>query len=345
MRVRLVQISLRPSGKLARREEVLDCTELRIGRGTGNELQLSGLALGQNHARVEQHLDGCYIQPLDRNSVLVNGKRIEGDVPLTPGDTARLASFEVRVVEPSGDEDLALEVEQVVREQDALAELEQRTQLGIERGMSSRRLWSWLAVLAVVVGCLLVPLFTPWKSSWSSGEISRKHANIADNCEACHSAFTAAPDQKCLTCHFDVESHAAATIRLAGLDDTRCASCHLEHDGPQGLAALEDELCVSCHEGLSGQLEDVRVGDASDFAANHPEFKMYLLEAGERPLPGESYARTAVAQEWSLELRETSGVRYDHHLHVVAILDKWSPGDAETLCDSCHELDAGEALG
>ena len=327
MRVRLVQITVRPNGKQAQREDHLECNAVRIGRAPGNEIELSGLAVAMHHGTIESHIDGPYIVPVRDNEILVNGQRITDEALVEAGDSVRIGGHELRILPAAAGEHLAVEVEQVAGKTSEFDALKRRTNLKLERGAWARRPWSWGAVGAVLLLALLVPLATGWRGIWTSGELSRKHSFIADDCSQCHSAFQRAPDAKCLSCHTGITSHASSDTTLEELESANCSSCHLEHNGASGLAALEEALCSDCHSDLSTRVA-TKLQDVSDFQDNHPQFLLHMSE------PTESDAHHVELREWAPDLREKSGLKFDHALHNVEVL-----GAEDAMCGYCHTMD------
>jgi hypothetical protein len=53
----------------------------------------------------------------------------------------------------------------------------------------------------------------------------------------------------------------------------RCASCHMEHMGQDGIMNTSQALCSDCHAKLDQRLGRLaKVGNAGDFASAHPQF-------------------------------------------------------------------------
>jgi hypothetical protein len=238
------------------------------------------------------------------------------------------------VVAPRAGEDLALEVEQVVRPGDEREELARRTRMGVEGGLLRRRRLAWAGVLAILGAFLAVPLVSGrFEGAWNSGSISRKHSFIANDCAACHAGFERVRNDGCLVCHGDIPNHASIEASPTALNQARCAGCHIEHNGASGLAQIDGPLCESCHANLGDVYGATEIGDASDFRKDHPEFRLFLVSD-----PGSGAREPAL---WSPELRERSGVRFSHWRHVGQVVP-YPDGRKENLrCDACHRLDAG----
>ncbi len=333
MRVRLVHITTRRSGAKSRREERLEVESLSVGRGTDTGLSLNGLTISLHHATFQQRTDGIYIVKDDAQDLRVNGQ-LTNDEKLESGDSVRVGQFELRVLSPENDEDLALEVEERVRRGDERQELGKRLRLGVERGLLTRRKLAWSLVATILVVFLAIPLLSGrFEGAWNSGSISRKHAFIADECSACHERFARVSNDGCLGCHRGIENHTSVEASPAALEGARCASCHVEHNGSAGLAEIDQTLCEECHADLAAVYASTALADASDFGDRHPEFRLFVVSN-----PGSGEREPAV---WSPELRERSGVRFSHLLHVGDVLPHPDGRWLRLRCDECHHPDAG----
>jgi predicted CXXCH cytochrome family protein len=201
--------------------------------------------------------------------------------------------------------------------------------------------------------------------AWDTGTISGVHANIAADCTACHKKpFEAVRDTVCLDCHTAIRDHAApadlhasrpaqdpfsqgiAMVRAqTGLAPDRCASCHQEHNGRNGLTAAKQTFCADCHDGLAARLPKTTLLDAADFGRHHPQF---------RPSVHTRTDSTTLAR-LSLDDRpkEQSGLRFSHAQHLDAVggvakmaieLGRAKGYGAALGCADCHQPDAAGAL-
>ena len=197
---------------------------------------------------------------------------------------------------------------------------------------------------------------------WSSGPLSSAHAGLANSCGACHqTAFEATPDKACISCHtpaavpdhakrdrLDMARPQPAGLGLAaahvqqglGLEPGRCASCHKEHEGPQGALMVSARFCSDCHDQLSGRLSDTKLLNVADWA-KHPQFRPTLVtQVGPTP----RFERLSL-DEAPLE---RSGLIYPHDVHlsrtnaVANMVRKQNlPGQDGALgCTYCHQPDA-----
>jgi hypothetical protein len=333
MKVELVHITTRRSGREARRTEVLDQSILTIGRGTDKGLTLPDLTVSINHAQLVARLNGIYIAATSTAAVRINNSSIGGEMQVNPGDRIRIGPYELTLQPLEADFSLRIEVREVERRGTTGEALAENTRTGVERGLFDRRRLSWGIVLVLFAGCLLLPWMSGIQGAWSSGEISRPHAHFGDDCQSCHSeSFRAVDDKSCFgECHLEIGAHTPDPH--VELDQTRCATCHDEHNGLAGLAELDQRLCADCHEDLPA-LDSNTVAQASDFTdEGHPEFRVHLvfdLKTG----------RTKPALV-TKDLVENSGLKFSHYRHVGQPVEN-AKGAYEYLpCGDCHETDAG----
>ena len=201
-------------------------------------------------------------------------------------------------------------------------------------GWSKRRI-SWVLAAAVLLLGFAVPQFFI-KDFLQAGPVHSVHASIGDDCASCHvSAFQRVPDSACIDCH-TVQRH-TGPAQAAVLGETRCASCHLEHNEPPQLVNQHQGLCADCHADLSST---TTLQDASDFLDRHPDFRVSL----KRP--------PAVAgAPWTIEHvnlsaamgSDRSNLKFDHKVHLNADGIVTPDGKRVVECIECHSPDAGGA--
>ena len=353
MRIRLTQITTRRTGAQARREDVRETDALHVGRGTDNDLSLPGLTVSLHHA-VFRRADGeIFVEGVGSNLLDVNGRPVASHA-LLPGDTVRIGGFELRAVAPGEGDDLALEVEETERAGDAGQDLARRTRLGLTQTWLSERPLVWLAVLAVLLLCVVLP----WRSAlwraddavtappplqnastaavqaWSTGPISRPHAQFARECGRCHvEGFAGVGDEPCLACHARIEAHAEADVSPPELSGMTCVACHTEHRGADGLAALEATRCAPCHGALGSLRPASEESVATDFGSDHPQFRLTVV--------ADADTKRRERVEWVPDLQEATGLVFSHVRHVGQAVENRTTGSSEYLrCDACHVEEA-----
>ena len=125
----------------------------------------------------------------------------------------------------------------------------------------------------------------------------------------------------------------------AVLGETRCASCHLEHNEPPQLIKQHQGLCADCHRNLPA---DSGLQDAADFLDAHPDFRVSLL----RPV-----AAGAGEVEWNIEhvalaeatTADRSNLKFDHNVHLNTEGIITPDGKRIIECAECHVPEPGGA--
>jgi len=336
MRVRLTEIRLRPTGKKVRLDRDVEVESLFIGRGPDNDLSLKGLSISLHQATLRMADGRLYVEAAPGQEVNINGLVTTGE-RLGTGDVLRIGSWEVRVLtpEPESGADVALEYEETDRGEGERSALNDRTALGLEVGAFARRPLSWVSIGVVMVGFLVLPLiWSPAQSPWNTGDVSRGHAYIENDCQSCHSGmFQAVQNNDCMTCHHDIGRHSPPAMEMAELDDASCAGCHLEHRGRQvDLADLGSGFCSDCHADLSAEVTDTTLRNASDFGEDHPPFQLALVKD-----PREE----AISVDVTPDLVEVSGLEFNHLRHVGKAVSGRGDSKQHLQCGACHQPDAG----
>ncbi|HXT22618.1 MAG TPA: FHA domain-containing protein, partial [Thermoanaerobaculia bacterium] len=179
-----------------------------------------------------------------------------------------------------------------------------------------------LSWLAVGLAALVVALAAWWGRSdlFRPGPVSQAHAALVDRCGACHAPWRGVDDRRCATCHLGPEHQQSAAFQPS------CETCHVEHRFATRLALVDDRLCVNCHRSLR-----LRPGAAprfahtvTDFAVDHPQFAI-AGEGGARLRLDSPAARQA----------DPGVLAFGHALHLRAGL-KGPRGPVQLDCLDCH---------
>jgi predicted CXXCH cytochrome family protein len=347
MKVLVISVTRNRKGLAARAEHVVEGELLRLGRGTQCEIHLPDPRVALFHAAIFKQVDGIYVHAPE--AALSVNKRAEREARLTPGTQVDLGPYELTVEPPPAGCDLALAIELVRPMPDDLAEIRAKSRTTLETTALSKRTPAWTLAIVVALIFLALPVFnailpplrtatselpvTP-DQSWNPGPLSAGHQAFGRNCGSCHETpFVRVRDRVCIECHRKTPGHVQSVAmqqRLFG--DTRCASCHADHKGPIGLVRHDPELCVACHGALKRQDRDTALRDVTDFAADHPGFKLTLWKG---PTPD---AVVRVEQSNKAALVERSNLKFPHDAHLKPNLR--APNGRKTLdCGSCHVPD------
>lgn len=360
MKVIVTTITRSPRGNPMQASREIQADQIRIGRGAQCELRLAD-------PRVPLHARSLFLgssgpQLLDANdafsdAALTGTTRMQ---QLTPGVSLRIGPFQLLVTEPPAGADLALTVELVQALPGKASASAEELYAGTRLPRVSRRALSWTLFLLVLATFLCLPLLMPYgkaavpaqpatpdagdlaRASWNPGKLAAGHQAFGQNCQACHSdAFTRVQDKDCRACHQNLADHVDKQTPVPGLSDVRCASCHRDHQGEQGLAqqnthyAMDD--CSACHGDIKAHLPTTLTGNAGDFASLHPEFRVTVV-TGAGP-DGRARAERLRLGD-TPRPTEHRGLKFPHDVHLDPRGVKGPQGLVKTTCNSCHVPDS-----
>lgn len=377
--MKLLLVTLRKragSDDVSRRETILEGTEFQVGRAVSMQINLSEIDVDYHHATIR--LDGGQIRMSaeSEGGLTVGGKKVN-EANLSSGSAASIGryTFKAEPGRDGADAVLVLEEEPAAASTGAVNRNRKRT---LEEVLPSRRLLGWVASL-VILGVFVIwpmmdvlqrpgmqpgapatgvqvvdgmartdlPFTTPMEIAWSSGPLSDVHKLIEDDCAACHvRAFEMTTDNACLSCHAKIENHADVKAHPAvSLEDTRCGSCHKEHNG--GDAPFETAVteCTSCHADIKAVSAKSDLDNITGFETNHPIFELAVItgvKQGDNGRPQAVVTRTRFNPDQPPV--EKSGLKFPHAKHLVDGGMKSPNGPVQLQCASCHQLEADGAL-
>jgi hypothetical protein len=327
----------------------IDGDELAIGRDPASGAHLTDLAVALRHARVERSSPGrLEVIAEEGLSLELNGRKTaRGHIDLATGGDIRIASHALRFLPTeAGAADVEVAIERVTEGEHGELDKADERRFSLASVMPGKRPLAWLLAIAVLAVFLAWPVWTYYQHRdergpqtaqrfhadrlWLSGHLSQVHANLENDCQACHTQpFVSVRDEACQTCHVAVHDHAPPArlararpdldrwgrVQLAvqetfNLPAGRCVDCHTEHEGPQEMAPTPQRFCADCHGGLHERLPDTSLGNAGDFGRVHPEFQPSVLIRWDNETP--VMQRVAVGPG----ARENSNLRFPHALHL-----------------------------
>jgi predicted CXXCH cytochrome family protein len=166
---------------------------------------------------------------------------------------------------------------------------------------------------------------------------------VGARCEACHQQpFRRVADAACVDCHAEVGRHFAAGGPETGLDTTRCAGCHAEHNEPAMLVRRDDALCSDCHADIAAVAGALATTEnVSDFHDAHPEFAIGQQKPQRLKFPHDEHLDPAGID--GPEGRKVTMACSDCH-QPEADGGRMQPVTMEAHCASCHRLDFDPAF-
>ena len=371
------QIARTADGREIVRPARFDAAEIAIGRSSDCEVHLADLAVEARHAVARETGPGR----IEVKAVGGLGFRVDGrstthaQIDAAQGAELRFGSHRLTVGREG--ENVTIAVERVEAVSDSAEDRDWSSVFTLRGLLPGKRVSAWGFVVLMLAAFLAWPIYSyaTWRDAekrpagyhgdeaWMSGSLSLAHANLENNCQACHTKpFVAVRDVDCVACHKD-DSHAHADpLRLANakapptltgkaqlvfanafnVPPGRCVDCHTEHEGGGRMQPTAQRFCADCHATLDDRLTDTQLDNASDFGLDHPQFKPALLIR--------SGGRNPPTQRVSLDRRpqEDNGLKFPHALHLsktggVARMAQRLSGDfgfgQSLACKDCHTPD------
>ena len=269
MRWLVRRVHRKGKGQLSYEEDVHYGDTLTIGRGADQAIFLTDLRAALHHARVTVSGRGKYRV----ESLIVAGIRVNGGIvqqaTLGPGATIEIGATRIELVEPPEDFEGAVDVSVIERGEQEDQARQQSLPTTLRETWLGKRSGSWLLASLILLLFLALPIAAhylpsvdsllrstplPSRAAWEAGELASAHHFFGQQCGTCHGAepFKWVRDETCLSCHGAIAAHAdPARFDLPQLGEARCAHCHRDHNGPDGLVRNDQALCTSCHVGLS----------------------------------------------------------------------------------------------
>ncbi len=348
----------RGKGAIQYEEEIHFGEILTIGRAANQAIFLPDLRAALEHARVISTGKGKYrVESLIYAGVRVND-HIEQQANVGSGSTIEIGSTRITIIDPPKDFEAAVEVGPI--DKDELKARAEATKLATTLGETwlNKRRFSWgLLALFAVLG-LALPIFAHYQpgfgdskvvrsnqalgqSIWEAGEIASPHHFFGQDCLQCHGTpFEVVQDDKCLSCHSKTLAHADQDqFQLWELSESRCAWCHRDHNGVEGLIRDDQMLCSDCHKDLSTHPGvTTQLTDVSDFLNDHPQFTVSLPR-------WDAQGNYAPVREvmGGAPLVENSGLKFPHDVHLDPEGLSAPDGRRVLECDSCHQEEIGGA--
>ena len=338
------------SGKPLQAKREIEGDWLRVGRAASSEIHLPDPRVALNQGFMTWR-DGLLYSEGD--AVLVNPgattRKALRSTKIKPGATVNVGPYRFTGVAAPEGFDGAISIELVKPLAEAASGLATRARrLTLASLWLSKRWTGWALVALVLVAFLAIPagrvLDLPWRAAaqaggltgdrfWNPGPMILAHQPVETRCAACHAvAFRHVRDRECLECHRGVGHHVGPELKPAALfEGARCASCHRDHKGVRATHRDDDGFCVACHRNLGAKARGTEVANATDFAADHPAFRLSMLEGD---------AVRKVRQDTD-ELTERSNLTFPHGTHVdPAGVKSPTRGRVVLDCVACHKPDA-----
>lgn len=328
---------------------------LTIGRASDQAIFLPDLRAALNHARVTSLGSGQYrVESLIIAGIRVNGQ-ITYAITVGSGAVIEIGATRLTLLEARQDHDAAVEVAAIDKSEQAVISALRKKPTSLSQTWIGKRWPSWIGLLLVLAFGLLLPMTShfvpamntllshsplPSLAAWEPGELDAAHRHFGDDCKSCHqNAFLMVRDSACTTCHVKTKAHAdPALFNMPELGDARCGTCHKDHNGERGMVSTDQRLCSDCHVDLKSRTAGAsQIVDIGDFGTAHPEFHVNL--------PGWNSAGefTPKSMSWTAGLKENSGLKFNHQIHLKADGLNTPDGRKTLTCVTCHVTEPGGA--
>ncbi len=237
----------------------------------------------------------------------------------------------------------------------------------------SLALWKWPSGVALCVALgagLVFALKSEGRVIYQPGSTSAGHHQIADDCAACHQAFSGT-EQACHSCHGDElegerDAHRPEKFNnprdfwmLERIDARRCASCHAEHkpDATRAMTlTLPPDFCVACHADIGKERQSHAAFEPASCASTgchryHDNSALYedfiarhLDEPPTRPAPvvlgrNPGAAFTAAGRSFGTPVTraQADAPKSDRNERMLEEWAESSHAKAGINCRACHE--------
>ena len=368
---RLRQIVVTATGREITRDRDVAAPRITIGRAAENTIHLPDLALEPTHAALTLADGRITVAALGTLGFTLDGASTQS-ATIDPRIGGELGFAGWRIAVSMAEDGAAfLTIRQAAAPNDASDDpsTAAKTRFALAPLLPSRRIIAWITACLILAVYLALPIIShlargpapvapisaahPGKprvigdGSWNPGPLSLAHHGLKDHCEACHvKAFVAVRDDTCRACHKEAHDH-ALPARLAAARGWRgpvaCTDCHIEHQGQAPMALPVQSGCADCHGNLKTRLQDralapTRLGNASDFATNHPQFSVAIVT--------DPLSRRITRVSLDAAPREASGLAFSHRVHLdtrggvarmaATIGPEKGYGQLGLACKDCH---------
>lgn len=346
IRCLLVQISRNSRGQIIRKEQLISGETITIGRAAECAVLLSDSRVNLHHAVICYGADGeLYIDGMDGEDLYVN-ESFQRHASFKPETKVIIGPYKLLVEPNREDVDLVLSI---LRSESAQANdenIQQPPLTLVAAGLSKRR-YAASMILVIIVLFLLLPLVQsllptgtnwvyhlPFSEYWNVGQMSHGHRSFGNKCSTCHqNPFEAVADSTCLNCHKSTTPHVQDNaLNDKAFKDRRCVECHSDHRGEIEKIHLNKQ-CASCHGDIRAKYDKSKRANIHDFSVDHPAFAL-TMQVGDQ-----AKSEIRVLQQEHLKIREKSGLKFSHQVHLDKEGISSPQGDTVMVCKDCHQPD------
>jgi predicted CXXCH cytochrome family protein len=347
------QISRTADGREIVRARTFEEAEIRVGRGTENDIHLPDLAIALHHAVIHQFAPNrIEVVATEGMPFDVDGRQVDrAEIDVSRGANVRMGSHLLAIAKGEGETagQTVITVDRVGAISDSMDERDEARVFSLAHVLPAKRATAWSLVAVVLALFLIWPIWSFSSNqfdkpetmrarpvafhsdeSWSSGKLSLVHSTLQNNCQACHTEpFVAVKDESCVACHSTVHDHADPR-RLMAAKPSPGLSRGVEI-AAAGMFGIPEGRCTECHTEHEGATA-MPVTQQKFCADCHSGLKEKLtdtkiLDASDfsegnhpqfRPAVRTSSFPRPIVQRVSLDARpiEDNGLKFPHALHL-----------------------------
>lgn len=223
------QVSRTADGREIVRPSHVQGVEVSVGRLAENDVHLADLGVEPRHAIISEPEPGhILVESISGLGFGFNGRSVmRAEVaPASTGAELRFGSHLLKLGQEDGA--ITITVERIEALSDASQAKDQQTVFTLRGMMPGKRISAYAFVALILAAFLAWPIYTYAMSrgqtirsagvhgdkSWEAGKLSKAHAALENDCQACHvDAFVAVRDQACVACHTDTHQAEAAGLQ------------------------------------------------------------------------------------------------------------------------------------
>lgn len=259
------QVSRTADGREIVRPTRVQGLEIGVGRLSENAVHLADLAVEPRHAVISEPMPGrVVIEAVSGLGFGFDGRTVmRAEVETArAGAELRFGSHILRLGSEAGV--VTVTVERFEALSDSSEAKDQQTVFTLRGLVPGKRISAYAFIALVLAAFLAWPVYTyatyrgekirpegfHADKSWSSGRLSKAHAELENDCQACHTdAFVAVRDNACVACHTDSHPEGAGLQQVALSGPGRPGPAAYAHAAADKMAASRGEI------GLGGQVK------------------------------------------------------------------------------------------
>lgn len=263
-------------GEIVHRPRVIEAAEVVIGRGADCDVRLADLAVSLRHARMRQTGAGrVAVESVGGEPFEAEGRfTTAADLDLADKPKLIFGSHVLTLGAGEQPEVVLVDVTRMETGPETASAVNEKRIFSLGGGRFGKRPVAW-SLAAIALALFLVwPIVTFVAGAnrhihadqpWLSGPLSRSHAFLGKNCQACHvKAFVSVRDEACLSCH--QASTNPTTAR-------RVAAAEHGWGGPETVALIRDHAAHDLLASATPLPRDVGAAVKAVFRRtfNHPD--------------------------------------------------------------------------